>query len=124
MKINMNCLDTYALIEIYNGNPKFAKILFESFVIPDITMTEFYFVLLKDKGKDVAEHWLKKMQFYCYPVELETMIKAVEFKLENKKENLSFFDCFGYIYAIEKNYFFVTGDKKFRNRKNVRFIKK
>jgi len=44
-------------------------------------------------------------------------------KKENKKKNLSFFDCAGYIFARENNYKFVTGDKEFENLPNVEYIK-
>jgi len=34
----MKCLDTYALMEIYNGNPNFTRLLNDDLIITDITM--------------------------------------------------------------------------------------
>ena len=44
--------------------------------------------------------------------------------VENKKQNMSFFDCVGYVYARENNIKFVTGDKEFEKKEGVLFIKK
>jgi hypothetical protein len=52
------------------------------------------------------------------------MIKALKFREENKKENISVFDAFGYIYSRENNFKFVTGDKAFKSREGVEFISK
>lgn len=41
-------LDTYALIEIYLGNKKFTIYLDEDFVINDLTLAEFYGILLRE----------------------------------------------------------------------------
>ena len=52
------------------------------------------------------------------------MIKALKFRVDNKRENLSIFDCIGYIYSLENNLKFVTGDKFFKNKEEVLFIQK
>jgi hypothetical protein len=52
------------------------------------------------------------------------MIKGLKFREMNKKDNLSIFDAWGYIFARENNYTFVTGDKAFENREGVEYIKK
>ncbi len=119
----MNCLDTYALMEIYNGNTNFADLLKYDFVITNITMAEFYGILYKEYNTPIANHWLEKLKQYCVNVELNILIKATHFWKDSKKENISFFDAVGYTYALEKNYAFVTGDKEFKNRKNVSYIK-
>jgi len=119
----MLCLDTYALVEINNGNPNFAEILTEDIAIPDTTMAEFYANMYNKYDEKTADYWHKKFGSFCKSVSREILIKAVKFRIDNKKKNLSFFDCVGYMYSLENNMQFVTGDKEFKNMKGVLFIK-
>ncbi len=120
----MKCLDTYALVEIHNGNPKFAHFITQECVITDITFAEFYADLYKHHNLQTADYWHRKLSFLCRTVSREILLKAVRFRIDNKKQNLSFFDCVGYIFAIENNMVFVTGDKEFQHKPSVEFVKK
>jgi len=120
----IRCLDTYALVEIKLGNPKFTNYLKEDFVITDITLAEFYSVLLREENEEKADFWLKKLEAYSISVDKTVLIKAIKFRHQNKKTGISFFDAVGYIFAQENGYSFVTGDKEFENLKNVEFKKK
>jgi predicted nucleic acid-binding protein len=119
----MNVLDTYALIEIKKGNPKYAKIILESFIIPDSTIAELFVVLMKHEGEEEARVWYRKLSMYCAAISKEIMIKALKFREVNKKENISIFDAFGYIYARENGFKFVTGDRAFKTKEGVDYIK-
>jgi predicted nucleic acid-binding protein len=118
------CLDTYALVEIYLGNEKFAEYLNIDFVINDFTLAEFYGVLLKEYGESEADLWLRKLERYSLPVARGILIESVKFRHEHKKQNISFFDAVGYIFAIKNGCYFVTGDKEFEDFPNVDFKKK
>jgi predicted nucleic acid-binding protein len=118
------CLDTYALIEIVSGNPKFAKYFDFDFIIADLTLVEFYSVLLRENGEEFANYWLRKLEHYSHSVNKEILIESVKFRQNNKKSGISFFDAAGYIFAITNKCKFVTGDKEFEGMKNVEFIKK
>ena len=118
----MKCLGTYPLVEIATGNKKFAFLLEEDFVVTDITISEFYYVLLQRYDVSTADFWYGKFEHYCTDVSRSILIKAVKFRHDNKKKNLSFFDCVGYIFAIENNHKFVTGDKEFQNLTGVMYI--
>lgn len=120
----MNVLDTYTLVEIKRGNPKFVYLLNQPFTINDLTIAEFYVVVMKEDGEEEARFWYKKLSFYCNPVDKEILIKGLKFRETNKKDNLSIFDAVGYIYARENDYKFVTGDKEFKHREGVIFIQK
>jgi len=48
----------------------------------------------------------------------------MKFRKKNKKRNLSYTDCIGYVYATENDLIFLTGDKEFENLENVEFVKK
>ncbi len=115
------CLDTYPLIEIARGNTKFLDYLNSDFVITDLTLAEFFAVLLREDGEDSANYWFKKMERYSVPVNKEVFIEAVKFRYKNKKSNISFFDAVGYIFSVKNGYYFVTGDKEFKSFSNVEF---
>lgn len=110
----MKCLDTYPLMEIATGNEKFASLLNEDVVITDITIAEFYYVILRKYDIATADFWYRKFEPYCAVVPREILIKAVKFRRENKEKDLSFFDCVGYAFSIENNYKFLTGGKEFK----------
>ena len=117
-------LDTYALVEIKLGNPKFEYLLKSSFVISDITLAEFYTVILKEGGEEIADVWFKKLEHTSLPVDKEILIEAVKFREKNKKTGISFFDAVGYVFALKKGYKFVTGDKEFEKFENIEFKRK
>ncbi len=118
------CLDTYALVEISKGNPKFTEYLNSEFIINDLTLAEFYTVLLREEGEKVADYWFKKLERYSLPVTREILIEAIKFRKNHKKQNISFFDAVGYMFSLKNGYYFVTGDKEFENLPNVEFKKK
>lgn len=118
------CLDTYALIEIKLGNPKFDRYLDIDFVITDITLAEFYSVLLREEDEKTADYLYKKFSSRSAPVDKIILKESVKFRHENKKTGLSFFDAVGYIFSIRNECLFVTGDKEFEDMENVEFVKK
>ncbi|MEK6983003.1 MAG: PIN domain-containing protein [Nanoarchaeota archaeon] len=120
----MLCLDTYALVEIWKANPKFSAIFNQNFVITDTTMAEFYIFLYKNENENIAIEWHNKLSPYCQYISRDILIKALKYTINNKKENLSVFDCISYIYALENNIKFVTGDKFFEDKEGVLFIQK
>lgn len=118
------CLDTYTLIEIYLGNKDFLDYLNIELVITDLTLAEFYGVLLRDYGEEDANLWFRKLEKYSVPVGRDILKEAAKFRHKNKKSGISFFDAVGYIFALKKGYKFVTGDKEFENKINVEFKKR
>ncbi len=97
----MLCLDTYALVEIGRDNSRFMHILDEKFVVTDLTMAEFYSLLYRQGNESIAQYWYNKLRDYLVNVNVDTLIKALKYRIDHKKENLSIFDCVGYIFAIE-----------------------
>jgi uncharacterized protein len=122
------CLDTYAIVEIYYGNPKFSKFILGNFVISDWILGEFYYVWMQKYGEVEADTLIKELEKNSIQVSKEIIIKAMKFRYQHKKENkdsnISFFDAIGYIFSKENNYIFVTGDKEFEGFENVDYVKK
>ena len=117
------CLDTYTLIEISLGNSDFIPLLEKEVVIPDTTIAEFYSMMYRKYNLKTAEYWYRRLNSFLTPVKRDILIKAMKYKIDNKKQNLSFFDCVGYIFALENNMKFVTGDREFKNKPKVEYIK-
>ena len=120
--MRMKCLDTYALVEIHNGNPTFANLLNEEPVITDITFAEFYAHLYRKYEAKTADYWERRLGFFCQPVPREILLRAVRFRIDHKKQDLSFFDCVGYLFAVSNGMTFVTGDKEFKDAPHVEFL--
>ena len=55
--------------------------------------------------------------------EKKDLKESIKFRKEQKKKDLSYTDCIGYIYAARNNMKFLTGDKEFEGMKNVEFVK-
>lgn len=120
----VKCLDTYALMEIYQGNEKFLGYFNSNFVVNDLTLSEFYGVLLKVYGAEQAELWYSKLENYSVPVDKRIIMDAVKFRYEYRKQDISFFDAVGYIFSLKNGYKFATGDKEFKGLKGVEYKKK
>ena len=117
------CLDTYALVEIAKANPSYAIYITQDFVIADLTLAEFYAVLLREEGELSAEEWFTKLEAYAMPVSREILKDAVRFRYAHRKQRISFFDAAGYQYAQRNAMMFVTGDKEFEKMEGVEFLK-
>ncbi len=124
MDVTEKCLDTYALVEIYKGNPKFSGYFEKGFIITDITLAEFYSVLLREENGETANYWIRKFEAYAIQIDRNVLLEAVKFRRKHSKTNISFFDAVGYIFSIKNGFYFVTGDKEFEKFKNVEFVKK
>jgi uncharacterized protein len=124
MGINKFFWDSYAVIEVIKGNSNFRSYLDEEIIITIFNLIEIYFSALKDLGEAAAEKIYKQYSPSVKEVSDYVLKKAMKYKLKNRDKNLSCIDCIGYVYAIENNLVFLTGDKEFENLENVEFVKK
>lgn len=115
--------DTYALIELVGGNPDYKKYLGHILLTTKFNIAELYYSLLKDYGKETADKYLVLYSKFVVPISFSCIRAAMEFKLANKKEKLSYVDCVGYKLAEELGIRFLTGDEKFEKKENVEFVK-
>jgi predicted nucleic acid-binding protein len=117
-------LDTYALIEIGKGNPKYEPYKEDVMIIlSKLNLLEFSYCLFKEKKENEVKEIFERYLKYDVDYDQETVIKAAEMKFKFLKERLSFIDCIGYFLAKKHNAKFLTGDEKFRNMDNVEFVK-
>lgn len=116
--------DTYAVIEIVSGNSHYARFANEPPIITVFNLVEIYYSAINSLDDVKAEDLYEKYSCCVAPVSDEILKEAMKFRKKNKKRNLSYADCVGYIYAVKNNLVFLTGDKEFENLENVEFVKK
>jgi len=116
--------DSYAVIETIKGNSNYSPYIEDEIIITIFNLTEIYFSALKDLGETVAEKIYQQYSSSVTEVPDKVIKNAMKFKLKNKDKNLSYTDCIGYVYAIENDLIFLTGDKQFENLENVEFVRK
>ena len=115
--------DTYALIEIIGGNSKYKKFLDAILITSKYNLMELYYAFLRDYDEEMAEKYFNFWSSFIIHIPNETIKNAMKFKLLNKKDNLSYTDCIGYIYSVQNDIKFLTGDMKFKNLDHVEFVK-
>ena len=116
-------LDTYALIEIAEGNPKYQKYLESDLVTLKDNLAELFYFLLRKYDESTARFFINNFSRIAVELPIEMIIKAMIFRYGHKKTRFSYIDCFGYIYALESKRFFLTGDRAFQDMENVEVIR-
>ncbi|MEK6906927.1 MAG: PIN domain-containing protein [Nanoarchaeota archaeon] len=115
--------DTYALIEIINGNKNYEKYKDQIIYTSLLNIAELWQALLRDFNELTAGKLYSRIKPGLLNLDEELVIKAVLFRFYNKK-NYSLPDCIGYLLAKKYNIKFLTGDKEFEVLDNVEFVKK
>lgn len=115
--------DTYALVEIYEGNEAFAKYFDSSFFMTKLNLFEFHYYLLRKSGEKEADEVAGGFSPNIRDFDERIIKQASRFRLLHRSRNLSMTDCIGYIYAKENGMKFLTGDTEFRKMENVEFVK-
>lgn len=121
--VNAFFFDSYALVELTKGNPKYIAYADSQVIITIFNLVEFTYSALTDYGKEKAEELCKKFTECVHNIDEDTIIEAMEFRKQHKKRNLSYADCVGYVFAKKNKLVFLTGDEQFRNFDNVEFVK-
>ena len=116
--------DSYAIIEIINENPKYIPYSNEEIILSLFNLAEIYWSVLNDFGEEKANIIFNIYKKVVVEIDDETLKEAIKFRKEQKKQDLSYTDCIGYIYAKRNNLKFLTGDSKFESLPFVEFVKK
>lgn len=115
--------DSYAIVELIRGNSNYAKYINEEVIITLFNLAEIYWAALNDLDEKAADEIYEQYRLSVVDIEDDILKEAIKFRKENKKNDLSYTDCIGYIYALRNNLKFLTGDKEFQNLKDVEFVK-
>lgn len=113
--------DTYAIIEIANGSENYKAYLDATPILTKLNLFELFYFFLREAGREKSMFYLLQYGQFAVDFDEGDIDKAGALKLTNKK--LSMADCIGYIVALKNNVKFLTGDREFREIKNVEFVK-
>ena len=115
--------DSYAVAEILHGNLNYKPYVEEPVFITIFNLAEIYWIAIHEYSQKEADKIYDKYADAVQEIDDETLQEAMKFRKENKKKNLSYADCVGYVYALKNKMKFLTGDKEFENFKNVEFAR-
>ena len=115
--------DSYAIIEIVKENKNYLRYIDEEATITIFNLVEIYYSVLGDYPTEKADVVFDNYKDAVVVADDDILKDAIKFRKQNKKKNLSYADCIGYIYALRNDMKFLTGDKEFENIDNVEFVK-
>ncbi|MEN9625821.1 MAG: hypothetical protein RL557_149 [archaeon] len=115
--------DTYAIVEIIEGNKKYEHYLDKEILINSFIFAEICYFLIR-KGYPNADEYLDRYKKFIFDIDSDIIKKAMDFRYRNKHTEMSMTDCISYIQAKELGIRFLTGDKEFENMEHVEFVKK
>lgn len=115
--------DSYAIIELSERGPSYDKYQGFEIITSVLNIGEIYQIILRKKGKEAADNWLKGTNFKLLEITPEIITEAVYFRHSNKKNDFSLPDAVGYNLSLKHNLKFLTGDRQFENMPNVEFAK-
>ena len=115
--------DTYALIEIANGNPAYARYTESRGNTTLFNLYELYTYMLRNNGEVIAKRQFGLYKRILIEIEDEHIFFAASLKIKDKKTHFSYTDALGYAIAEAEGLKFVTGDNEFRNLPNVQFVR-
>ncbi|MBU3906767.1 MAG: PIN domain-containing protein [Nanoarchaeota archaeon] len=116
--------DTYAIIELIKGNPKYEFVKDFTIITGVMNLAEVYYALLLENKKEKVDSFITNLNLQLLNILSDTAIKGALFRYQHKKANFSYIDSVGYILALDNNFIFLTGDKEFEDLENVEFVKK
>ena len=123
MEVGRFFWDTYALVELLQGNPNYARFASEPVVLTIFNLVEVFWVALREYPEEKAEQIYEQYRASVVELDDETLKAAIRFRLKHKRQKLSYADCVGYVYALQNKMKFLTGDKQFDGLANVEFVK-
>tara|TARA_Y100000034_G_scaffold56732_1_gene69406 strand:- start:261 stop:635 length:375 start_codon:yes stop_codon:yes gene_type:complete len=114
--------DTYAFLEIINGNSNYAKYRDVGIVTTVFNIAELNYNLKKEMDKSSADGISQKYWGSVVEILFEDLIKAMDLKIKHR--DLSIPDVIGYVVAERLGVKFLTGDQGFEDFDNVAYVKK
>lgn len=114
-------LDTYAFVEILNGNPDYRGFL-EDAGTSLFHLYELHVQLARLRDEAVADSALRDLRPLAVDVTNDDVAAASRFKRAHPKRRFSYADALGYAMAASRGVPFVTGDRAFQTLDGVRFV--
>lgn len=114
--------DSYAIIELIEGNPEYLPYKDSRMATTTLNLIEVHYYLLKKLESKFAEAFLKSL-LHAIVDYVPYIPRANEMRYSMRKHDVSTTDCIGYLVAQSAGMKFLTGDKEFENMPNVEFVK-
>lgn len=116
--------DTFAFIELIEGNPNYAEYTDNLVIVTTkLNLMELHYGLLRCYGEEIADRYYNKYLQFAIEVSDDILMKSSKLKYKLKKRRVSYIDCIGYSMAQSLGIKFLTGDKEFADLENVEFVK-
>lgn len=112
--------DSYALIEMFKGNPQYKAYQDADHVCLQVNLAECVYAFLKAHA--FQKRMIDELSSVIIPLTTTATITAMNIKYRLRKKKLSYIDCLGYATARELNILFLTGDKEFKDLPGVEFV--
>jgi len=116
-------LDTYALIEIAEGNKNYEKYLESDSVTLKDNLAELFYFLLKKYDEKIALSFFEKFLKIAVDLPPAVIPRAMIFRHHHIKKHFSYIDCLGYCYALSTKRLFLTGDRAFQGLEKVEVVR-
>jgi len=122
----MYFLDSYAIIELAKGNPRYHRFRSEPTVTSRANLLEVDYILTQQGYEDLARSCLATLGPQATDLPLELIPEVARFRLRQlgaTGRRFSYVDAFGYVYARENGYTLLTGAQEFEGLPDVCFVR-
>ena len=121
--MNSYFFDTYAVIEVVKGNPRYLPYKNSNPILSVLNLLEIHYHISKKFDDKITAKLLREYSKSVVGFENEDIIAMTAFKIGNYRKNFSLTDSLGYVLSLKHNIKFLTGDEGFRDIPNVEFVK-
>jgi hypothetical protein len=119
-------LDSYAIIEMARGNPRYLRFRAEPAVTSRANLLEVYYILAQQGDEALARTCLDTLGPQATDLPLDLIPKVARFRLLQlgaTGRRFSYVDAFGYVHARESGYTLLTGAHEFEGLPDVCFVR-
>jgi hypothetical protein len=118
--------DSYALIEMARGNPRYLRYRRGEGVTSKLNLLEAFYVLLQEGAEDLASICFEGHARDAIDFPIVLIPLAARFRYHRRGatgRRFSYADALGYTYARATGYSFLTGAHEFENFAGVEFVR-
>jgi hypothetical protein len=119
-------LDSYAIIEMARGNPAYRPYTKVPSVTSRSNLLEMFYILAQADEEALAQAALQALGPHSIELSVDLVPVVAEFRLRHlgsTGRRFSYADAFGYVYARENGFEFLTGAHEFEGLPGVRFVR-
>jgi hypothetical protein len=119
-------LDSYAIIEMARGNPRYLRYRSEPSITSRANLLEVFYILAQQGDEDLARDVLEALGPKAIELPLEFIPTIARFRLQQvgaTGRRFSYVDALGYVYARENGYTLLTGAHEFEGLPDVAFVR-